>query len=231
MKAMMYRNFAVGTTLAKTEAIQTAWIGAVFFGASLSFFGWVSILIGLVGALIISQVKFGIQDLMKNVGARFGLVSGLGFTLTSLWLREASLSLNAPLVLNAAVTLAAIVSIQTVVCLLWIGFRERDQVRKILQHPRTSTFVGFTSAAGSAGWFTAMTLENPALVKTLGQVEFFLTLALTYFFFKERVRKFEYAGMVLILVSVILLLLGNSILYDFVVSNPAILFKISFYGT
>ena len=68
-------------------------------------------------------------------------------------------------------------------------------------------FIGFTSVAGSVGWFTAMSLQNAALVKTLGQVEFVVTLMITYLYFGERISKRETMGILLVASSVWLLLL------------------------
>ena len=69
-----------------------------------------------------------------------------------------------------------------------------------------AVFIGSTSVAGSVGWFTAMSLQNAAIVKTLGQTEFELTLLITYWYFGERISVREYAGMALVGVSVLLLL-------------------------
>jgi len=50
-----------------------------------------------------------------------------------------------------------------------------------------------------------MSLQNAALVKTLGQVEFIIGLLITYFYFKERISRREYLGIVLIALSVFLI--------------------------
>ena len=51
-----------------------------------------------------------------------------------------------------------------------------------------------------------MTYQNPALVKSLGQVEFIFTLLLTTLFFKERITARELLGVAAIVGSVILIL-------------------------
>ena len=66
--------------------------------------------------------------------------------------------------------------------------------------------MGLTSALGSIGWFTAMTAQNPALVKSLGQVEFIFTLLITTLFFKEKVTGRELFGVLAIVASVILII-------------------------
>jgi len=84
--------------------------------------------------------------------------------------------------------------------------KEKDQFAAIHKRSRLAWFVGLTSALGSIGWFTAMTYQNPALVKSLGQIEFIFTALLTTLFFKERITAREMIGVVAIIASVILIL-------------------------
>ena len=98
------------------------------------------------------------------------------------------------------------VSIQTVMCLLYVLLSERDQLFLLMIRWKSCMFIGFTSLAGSVGWFTAMSLQDAALVKTLGQTEFVVTLLITYFYFGERITLKECLGIVLVAISVILLI-------------------------
>ena len=66
--------------------------------------------------------------------------------------------------------------------------------------------VGFTGVAGSVGWFTAMSLQEAALVKTLGQLEFVVSLLITYLYFGEKISAREYLGIGLVACSIVLLL-------------------------
>ncbi|WP_269447165.1 EamA family transporter [Colwellia sp. PAMC 20917] len=88
-----------------------------------------------------------------------------------------------------------------------LSLKDRKQLTLMAKHWRMCLFVGITSVIGSIGWFTAASFENAAYVKALGQVEFFITLLLTYRIFKERISRIEYLGMLLIIVSVVILLL------------------------
>jgi uncharacterized membrane protein len=102
VKALTLRNFAVGTALAKTEAIMTALLGSLFFAASLSVLGYVSVYVGVIGVLVASNWRISVPDLMNNASIKYGLGAGLGFALASLWIRQASLSLAVPELLSAA---------------------------------------------------------------------------------------------------------------------------------
>lgn len=206
VKALTIRNFAVGTALSKTEAILTAVFGALFFSAALSWVGYLSVVLGVIGVLVASNWKINFQDLLSNESIKFGLGAGLGLALASLWLRQASLSLDLPRVLSASAVLAYMVTMQTVICLVWVAVREAEQFGLILARFKACLFIGITSVAGSIGWFTAMSLQNAAIVKTLGQIEFVVTLLITYFYFRERISRREYVGILLLVVSLVLLL-------------------------
>ena len=209
--AFRYRNFAVATSLAKTEAIQVAIVGAFLFGISLSAAGWLSVVVGVVGVFLVSKVKFRINDFIGDtqslIGLGYGLAAGLGLAVTTLLIRESSLALNTNLMVSAAITLVFMISVQTLISCLYIYIQDRSQFQLMLTHWKVCLFVGITSVLGSIGWFTGASFQNAAYVKALGQVEFFITLVLTYRIFKETITAKEYIGMLLIVVSVILLLL------------------------
>tara|TARA_B110000211_G_scaffold158508_1_gene179470 strand:+ start:50953 stop:51840 length:888 start_codon:yes stop_codon:yes gene_type:complete len=204
--AFNYRNFAVATSLAKTEAIQVAVLGVVLFSASLTALGWLSVVIGVVGVLLVSKVKFTYKDVFQNPSAGFGLAAGLGLALTTLLIRQSSLALNSDLLLSAALTLTFMITVQTLFSLVYVYLQDKQQVQFMIQQWRLCLFVGVTSVIGSIGWFTAASFQNAAYVKALGQVEFFITLFITYRIFKEKISLIEYLGMGLIIASVVILL-------------------------
>ncbi|MBT4160374.1 MAG: EamA family transporter, partial [Gammaproteobacteria bacterium] len=96
----------------------------------------------------------------------------------------------------------------TIVCLVLITWQNAGEIVVVFRKWRPSLFVGITSVIGSAGWFTAFTLERAAYVKTLGQVEFLVTLAISILYFKERPNRIELLGMITLIAGVILLLLA-----------------------
>ncbi|WP_057831124.1 DMT family transporter [Colwellia sp. TT2012] len=208
--AFRYRNFAVATSLAKTEAIQVAIVGALFFGATLSGLGWLSVVVGVVGVFFVSKVKLRLRDILADsqglIGMGYGLAAGLGLAITTLLIRESSLALNTDLMVSAAVTLVFMITVQSVMSFIYIYLQDKSQLALMLKHWRLCLFVGITSVLGSIGWFTGASYQNAAYVKALGQVEFFITLALTYRVFKETVSLKEYLGMFLIILSVVILL-------------------------
>ena len=206
VKALTLKNFAVATALSKSEAILTAVLGSLLFSAGLSLIGYFSVVLGVVGVLVAAKWKVSLRDLSDNQSIRYGLGAGLGFALASLWLRQSSLSLELPRLLSAATVLVYMVALQTLICGVWITVTDRVQFSLIKSNLPASLFIGFTSVAGSIGWFTAMSLQNAALVKTLGQTEFVVTLLITYFYFGEKISRQEYLGIALVFLSIVFLI-------------------------
>lgn len=208
------RNFAVGTTYARTEAFLTAFIGALFFGEWISFQGWIAIVISVAGVVVLtiarSHVDSGsILGRLWNRAAAIGLASGLGFALASLSIRKASLSFGIDdFLLSAGMTLVLMIILQTFIMVVYVAVRSPAQFTVMARHWRVSLFVGLTSALGSIGWFTAMTVERAAYVKALGQVEFLFALVISTLFFRERTTGVELMGMTLVAGGVVILLLA-----------------------
>ena len=60
---------------------------------------------------------------------------------------------------------------------------------------------------GSAGWALAMTLENAALVRAVGQIELVFTFIASHVILKERPSAGEWLGSLLVVGGVVLILL------------------------
>jgi len=208
-----FRNFAVGTTYARTEAFLTAAAGALFFSEVISLQGWLAIAISVLGVVVITVVKTNVEHSSLiarawNKAAAVGLASGLCFALASLSIREAALSLGDDTVLfPAALTLLTTVLMQSIILGTYIVIWERQQIAIMAHEWKVGAFVGVTSALGSIGWFTAFTLQNASFVKALGQVEFIFTLAISILYFRERTSPGELLGMLLVVIGIIYLLI------------------------
>ncbi len=206
IRVFRYRNFMVGTSFAKTESIQTAMLGMIFFSTSLTLWGWVAVVLGVVAVWFMAMPSRKEPWDIEAIG--IGLASGASFALTSLWIRQASLTLPFDTMTSAGITLVLVVSFQSVLCVIYTAVRTPADFLNIAQRWPLAVFVGVTSALGSIGWFTAMSWQNPALVKSLGQVEMLFTAALTLRYFREQVRWVEWLGVVLLMISVTILITG-----------------------
>lgn len=206
------RNFAVGITFKKTEVLQTAILGFIVLGDTVSVLAAVAILLGVCAVLLLSKTP-GDQGpwwgQLTNRATALGLGSGVLFAFSAVFYRRASLEIvSDDAVLRAAVTLGAVVTLQMVGMGLWLLWRDRPQIAAVWAARRQAGFIGLTSMAGSFCWFLAFTLQNAAYVKALGQVELLLSLCASWLFFREVITRREIAGMALLVGSILILLMA-----------------------
>lgn len=207
------RNFAVGITFKKTEVLQTAIIGFLVLGESLTRAGTMAIMLGFLALLLLSDPPKGSYDGPKwqrffNKAAGLGLLSGILFGFSAVGYRGASLGLEGGTVaMRAGFTLMVATASQSAAMGIWLLVRDRAQVMAVFAAWRVAALVGVTSMIGSYLWFTAFTLQNAAYVKAIGQLELILSLAASVLFFKEKITKRELAGIGLLLASILILVL------------------------
>ncbi|MHA1152026.1 MAG: EamA family transporter [Alphaproteobacteria bacterium] len=209
-----FRNFAVGTTYSKTETVQTAIFGLVILGDGLSGAAIVAIMVSLVGVMVLSSSKgsVGLGRLLTAWTERtalIGLASGAAFGISAVSYRAAALSLGGEGVLiQAAFTLACVLCFQTLVMGAYLLWREPGQFRQVLAAWPVAIWVGVVGMLGSVGWFTAMTLQNAAYVRALGQIELVFTFLAAHLIFRESSTRLEVIGILLIIGGILILLLG-----------------------
>ncbi len=201
------RNLAVGITFIKTEVILTMLIGFVVLGEAVSLRGFLAIMIGVTGVLVLSGPLEKSQQGWRRFlspSAALGLGAGALFGVSAVTYRAASLAVTAEApMLRALVTLAAVTSMQMVGMWIWLKLREPGEVGRVLGAWRSAGFIGLTSMAGTFCWFTAFTLQNAAYVKTVGQIELVFGIFATVLFFREKISRREYFGMALLGASIL----------------------------
>jgi drug/metabolite transporter (DMT)-like permease len=207
-----FRNFAVGTAYSRTEPAQAALFALVFLGDRASLGAVAAIAISVFGVMLISvaHVAVSLRSILASTVGRnalIGLASGTAFGIAAVAYRAASLALGGPnFLMQAAVTLAFVITFQTAIMLVWMVWKDRAEIGRIAKAWKLSLFTGFVGASASFGWFTAMTLQQAAIVKSLAQIEMLFTFAATVFFFKEKINRLEIAGCALIVGGILVLL-------------------------
>lgn len=202
------RNFAVGVAFTKTETVQVGVFSALILSETVSAAGWVAILIGLGGVLLLSRHPSGGRFLTR--ATLYGVLAGGLFGISAIGYRGATIELM-PLdfFARAIVTLACVTAMQTLGMGLYLRLREPGELSRVTAAWRRTVWVGVTGVLGSAGWFTAFALQNAAYVRALGQVEIVFTLAVSALVFHERLSRREAAGIALVVVSLILIVAGG----------------------
>ena len=177
LQAFTRGNFAVGTAYSKTEAAQAALFGLVILGDQLSALVVAGIAVSLVGVVLLSgQLRW--RDLLEpNATLFLGLAAGAGFAISAVGFRGASLALDqGDFLQRAALTVMVSVTLQTLGLGTYLKIREPGELMRTWRHWRVAIWVGLIGAVASAGWFTAMTLKNAAVVRAVGQIELLFTV-------------------------------------------------------
>ena len=214
--AFGYRNFAVGTAYAKTEAVQAAIVGALLLGEHLPALSWVGIAVGVGGVLYLSLAGRGTTpaELLRGIlqpAALCGIGAGFCFGLTGVLIRAANQEMPGEDLIHKALLLLVVTNaLQTLMQGAWLAWREPKSVRAVFTSWRNSAQVGALSALGSACWFSAFALAPVALVRAVGQVEILFTLAFSRFFLKETARRADTLGALVVVAGVVLVLLGSA---------------------
>lgn len=211
--AFSLRNFAVGTVYSKTETVFVALFATFIAHEPLKLGAWTGILICLGGVAILSvrgsfaNIRSVLADLTHK-GALYGILSGAIFAVAAGTIREASKLLpDGDFMIRGITVLACMNTIQVVLMGAYLLRRDRPQLGKVWVNWRSSVWVGIFSVLGSAGWALAMTLENAALVRAVGQIELVFTFISSRLVLKERPSAGEWIGSILIVGGVVLILI------------------------
>lgn len=206
VKLFSYRNFAVASTFKKTEALQAAILGIIILGDFVSPLGWLALMIGLVGVVLLSAQPLSGKMNLFTPATGLGIGAGFLFGVSGVAYRAASMAFGSnDFVVRALVTLSFVVCFQTLVMSVYLRYREPSEMQKVFKAWRVTFFVGLFGMLGSICWFMAFTLHNVAYVKMVGQVELIFAALGSYFFFKERIGRREMIGIVFVTTSIIAL--------------------------
>ena len=198
------KNFAIGAGLAKSEAPVAAFLGVLFFGTSLSLLGWAGVAVGAIAVFMLSCPD-GIRSISLKT-ALIGLACSTCFALTSLWVREASLTIDLPFPHRAAWVLLLVICLQTILLVGYLLAKDRKTLKAMFTKPKLVVMTSIASFIGSLGWFSAMSLQTVPLVKTLGQVEVFFTMLISLFWLKEGIKRKDMFALLLIAIAAVLVM-------------------------
>ena len=213
--AFSLRNYAVGTVYSKTETVFVALFATFIAAEPLHFVAWIGILVCLGGVAILSvrgsfaNIRTVLADLTHK-GALYGILSGVFFAIAAGTIREASKLLpDGDFMVRGITVLACMNTIQVVLMAVYLAAATGRSSPRSGVNWRSSIWVGIFSVLGSAGWALAMTLENAALVRAVGQIELVFTFIASHVVLKERPSAGEWIGSLLVIGGVVLILIGQ----------------------
>ena len=213
LKIFNYKNFAIGTTYSKTEPIQALFFSILILGETISYMGMIGIIIGIFGVIFISyksdKLSYDNKPDSKN-SIYLGLLSGALFGIAAVMFRGASLSLNLDnLLYSSGLTLLVALFIQTTLLGIYLIITDKNQILLSFDNLKDCTIVGFFGALASMCWFYAMSIQNVAYVRALGQIELVFTILMTLIYFKEKISFREIIGICFILIGITVMILNS----------------------
>jgi drug/metabolite transporter (DMT)-like permease len=211
LATMKARSFVVTTAYTKTEPVQVALFATIFLGERPTGLVLMAILIGTLGVMLISWPKSA--PLSDGVSAWrpacLGIVAGGFFALSAIGFRAGILALHSPsFVLAASTTLVTALAFQTLLLSLYLIVFDKTTFIAIFRSWRPSLLAGFMGAFASQFWFLAFAIANAASVRTLALIEMIFAQVISRRAFAQTTSGREFAGIVLLIVGVVLLLNG-----------------------
>lgn len=210
LQSFRLRDFAVGTVYAKTEVLFVSAASVALLGESIGWLGWLGAVLCLTGVASLAS-RNNIRSVLSaglDPAAWYGMAAALGFALAAVGIRGASSGLDGSVVDRAALTLTAMLGVQTLVQGAAIIRSPSSSLRRIGRAWRAASSVAILSLLGSASWALALSLENAAKVRTLGQIEIVLAFAIGIAVHGESHHRDEYlaglatvAGIILIVIA------------------------------
>jgi len=212
------RGFASATALTKSDTLFTALFGWLFFSEIFSPPGLVGLGLVVAGVVLVTMAKTPVAVLssaksttgsMLESATALALAVALLFSLSYLFVREASLHLGGHPVWAGAWTVVIVTSIQFVGFALWFAMSGEGVMSVMRREWMLSTFIGLTSAIGSIAWFAAFAMANASYVRAVGQVEMVFTLLISALHFRERLLPLELAGIAVVVAGVVVFRLAQ----------------------
>ena len=205
-----HRNFMIGIAYMKTETMQTAIIGTLFFADKLGYTGIIAIIISTIGLILLSPKKNNkkLSFNLTHKSALIGIACGFFYSLAALYIKKASIFVNTDSnIISAVTTLIYVILIQNIILMIYQIAKNnvKEKIKLMIKEWRLCLTIGTLSILGSICWFYAFTLTSVAHVKVIGQTEIIISFLISHKLFSEKSTKLEIMGILLILSSIILI--------------------------
>ena len=219
------RAFGIGIAYQSTDNLMTALLGPLGLAAglglslasdALSFWDWLGLILATIGVVMQSFLSLDRhQRAFDWLSLLFGLVCGIAFTVTSVSYAEAVRTLGLDrqtmegALLSGVTVLVLALAFQSLLMLIWVQLRHPRAWRLLPARLGDIGAIGLFSVLGSLALFTAFGLQHPALVSTVKNLDIPLSLFAAYVLYREVPKRWEWIGMTLIFISILMIsLLG-----------------------
>ena len=220
MKVFSHKSFAAGIAFSKTEVILIAFLEVIILNVFFSFPVMIGIMLGVLSVLFLSYARKAktiletIKLLLSSVsslGTFIGLLSGLLLAASVVTFRMSIISIDGPLLDRSLFISFIAIIFQTILVGLYLFLFKKDQLLAVIKFWRPSLPAGLCGTGATFGWFVAFGLTTAAEVRAVGQIELIFSILISIIFFREKIRKTELFGIILLGISILIIIFQKTI--------------------
>ena len=215
MKVFSHKSFATGIAFSKTEVILIAFLETIILSVNFSLLITIGIILGVISVLFLSYAKKAeslietLNLLFKSIlslGTLIGLLSGLLLAASVVAFRMSIISVEAPLLDKSLLISVIAIIFQTIIVGLYLFFFQKKQFLAVFKYWKPSLPAGMCGTGATFGWFVAFGLATAAEVRAVGQTELIFSVLISMIIFKEKIKKTELFGIILLGVSILIII-------------------------
>ena len=215
MQVFSHKSFAAGIGFSKTEVILIAFLEVIILNVVFSLPLILGILLGVISVLFLSFAKKAetvlgtfkyLFNSMMSMGTLIGLLSGLLLAASVVTFRMAIISVDAPLLDKSLYISFIAIVFQTILVGLYLFFFKKEQFFAVFKYWKPSLPAGISGTGATFGWFVAFGLATAAEVRAVGQIELIFSIFVSLLIFKEKIKRTELIGILLLGVSILIII-------------------------
>ncbi len=220
MKVFSHKNFATGIAFSKTEVILIAGLEIILLSAAFSISIMFGIILGVISVLLLSYAKKADSILktfklllksIMSIGTLVGLLSGLLLAGSVVAFRVSIISVDAPLLDKSLFISFIAIVFQTIFVGFYLFIYKINEFQAVIKYWKPSLPAGLCGTGATFGWFVAFGLTTAAEVRAVGQIELIFSILLSMLFFKEKIKKTELTGIILLGLSILIIIFEESL--------------------
>ena len=220
MKVFSHKSFAAGIAFSKTEVILITFLEVVILNVFFSFPLMIGITLGVLSVLFLSYARKAksiletiklLLNSVSSLGTLIGLLSGLLLAASVVTFRMSIISIDGPLLDRSLFISFIAIIFQTILVGLYLLLFKKDQLFAVIKFWRPSLPAGLCGTGATFGWFVAFGLTTAAEVRAVGQIELIFSILISIIFFREKIRKTELFGIILLGISILIIIFQKTI--------------------
>ena len=220
MKVFSHKSFAAGIAFSKTEVIMIAFLEVIILNVFFSFPLMIGITLGVLSVLFLSYARKAksiletiklLLNSVSSLGTLIGLLSGLLLAASVVTFRMSIISIDGPLLDRSLFISFIAIIFQTILVGLYLLLFKKDQLFAVIKFWRPSLPAGLCGTGATFGWFVAFGLTTAAEVRAVGQIELIFSILISIIFFREKIRRTELFGIILLGISILIIIFQKTI--------------------